>query len=262
MCIYFIGYDIILIRGDKMSIGANIKKTRKKNKMTQVQLASKLNKSESIIRKYESNSVTPSLYVLNQIAKIFNCNLEDLISPSNIQLESTSYKLIILIQKNLNMPSAISNKDNVLDTIVEKLNYLDSTYVIEYVDQLLHDNKSIQLPEDIFNGLLQLLQTLNNDDYVNFNQYLLSMNADSVTNHNEIKINAFLNFVNCLNMHAFNRLDSCQLLNIINSPYLYKFLCTILNMEITKNEVNALEEQKQAKVKKIDNLLDDINNFI
>ena len=61
-----------------MIIGDNIKKHRKLKGLTQVQLAKVINKSESTIQKYESNSVTPDLAVLNDISEALNCNLFDL----------------------------------------------------------------------------------------------------------------------------------------------------------------------------------------
>ncbi|MBN1040088.1 XRE family transcriptional regulator [Clostridium botulinum] len=65
-----------------MSIGENIKKIRK-DKMTQVELAAKLGKSESMIRKYESDSVTPSIDILNKMSEILEVSIYDLIQGDN-----------------------------------------------------------------------------------------------------------------------------------------------------------------------------------
>ncbi len=61
-----------------MNIGENIKKYRKLKGLTQVQLAKEINKSESTIQKYESNSVTPDFSILNDIAAALECTVYDL----------------------------------------------------------------------------------------------------------------------------------------------------------------------------------------
>ena len=55
----------------KMAIGDNIKKYRKINKMTQTELANKLNKSLRTIQKYESNTIKPPTKVIREISDIF-----------------------------------------------------------------------------------------------------------------------------------------------------------------------------------------------
>ena len=52
-----------------MTIGDNIKKYRKLNKLTQKELGELINKSTISIRKYEANNIIPSLKVLNDIAQ-------------------------------------------------------------------------------------------------------------------------------------------------------------------------------------------------
>ncbi|MCE5222058.1 MAG: helix-turn-helix domain-containing protein [Clostridium sp.] len=61
-----------------MSIGDNIKKIRKNNKLTQKEFANKIEVSEVSIRKYESGQRNPSLEVLTKIAQRFDVNLSEL----------------------------------------------------------------------------------------------------------------------------------------------------------------------------------------
>ena len=61
-----------------MNIGENIKKYRKIKGITQVELAKIINKSESSIRKYEGNIVTPDFPTLDDISEALGCNLFDL----------------------------------------------------------------------------------------------------------------------------------------------------------------------------------------
>ena len=66
-----------------MNIGDNIKKYRKQNKITQTELANKLNKSLRTIQKYENNDITPSISILNDIASALNITINDLTNQNN-----------------------------------------------------------------------------------------------------------------------------------------------------------------------------------
>ena len=52
-----------------MSVGKRIKLIRKRNNLTQVQLAEKLGLKQATIGRYENGSITPSLFVLMRISK-------------------------------------------------------------------------------------------------------------------------------------------------------------------------------------------------
>lgn len=62
-----------------MSIGDNIKRYRRANKMTQTELANKLNKSLRTIQKYEANTINPPTKVIREIADIFFIDMNKLI---------------------------------------------------------------------------------------------------------------------------------------------------------------------------------------
>ena len=63
-----------------------LKQLRKKNKITQEQLAKMLGLERSSVAKYESKSIIPSIDTLTRIAKIFNVSIDYLIgteTPTN-----------------------------------------------------------------------------------------------------------------------------------------------------------------------------------
>lgn len=66
-----------------MTIGDNIKKYRKKNKISQAKLSEMIGKSKSSIEKYESNKVVPSILVLENIASALNITINDLTNQNN-----------------------------------------------------------------------------------------------------------------------------------------------------------------------------------
>ena len=69
-----------------MSLGENIKLYRKKQKLTQVQLADKANISRSYLADVENNRYNPSVDTLKNISIALGVNLNELLSDN----ESTS----------------------------------------------------------------------------------------------------------------------------------------------------------------------------
>ena len=63
-------------------IANNLIKLRKKNKLTQNELARKLNYSDNAISRWERAEVTPSIETLDQIAKYFDVPLSSLIEDN------------------------------------------------------------------------------------------------------------------------------------------------------------------------------------
>lgn len=62
-----------------MKIAENIKFYRKQLGLTQQQLAEKLNGKKSLICNYETGYSTPDIYVLCELAKIFDITLDELV---------------------------------------------------------------------------------------------------------------------------------------------------------------------------------------
>lgn len=65
--------------------GINLRKLRKKNKLTQQQLAKKLNVSESLISRYESNEVQPPFDTLRALASILNVSMDELCGTEQME---------------------------------------------------------------------------------------------------------------------------------------------------------------------------------
>ncbi len=65
----------------KENIALNIIKYRKELKITQAELAEKLNYSDKAVSKWERAESVPDVYVLHQISSIFGITIDTLISP-------------------------------------------------------------------------------------------------------------------------------------------------------------------------------------
>lgn len=59
-------------------IGANIKKYRKKKKMSQEELAQKIGYERSTIAKWENGSLKPYAETLREISKVLDVSIENL----------------------------------------------------------------------------------------------------------------------------------------------------------------------------------------
>ena len=69
--------------------GETLRNLRKKNKLTQQQLAKKLNVSESLISRYESNEVQPPFETLRALAAILNVSMDELCGTEKRETVST-----------------------------------------------------------------------------------------------------------------------------------------------------------------------------
>lgn len=69
-----------------MNLGENIKRYRKNKKLTQKQLADKLQVSSITIQNYENNRREPSLEMLNKLAAILGCTVSDFLEERILTL--------------------------------------------------------------------------------------------------------------------------------------------------------------------------------
>ena len=65
---------------DNVKIGKLIYQLRKENRMTQLQLANQMNISDKAVSKWERGLGCPELSLLPELSKIFNVDLEKLLS--------------------------------------------------------------------------------------------------------------------------------------------------------------------------------------
>lgn len=101
-----------------INIGENIKKYRKNMKITQKQLADKINKQDKTIQKYEKGDIIPPVPVLEEIANALNISIEELI----IDNYKPDYKLkheIEICQKAINTFGEYTQLDMVIEEMAE-----------------------------------------------------------------------------------------------------------------------------------------------
>lgn len=82
------GTDNVDNNNMRIIIADNIIKFRKKAKLTQAELAQKLNYSDKAVSKWERGDALPDIIVLNDIAKIFNVTLDSLVSNKEEKIKT------------------------------------------------------------------------------------------------------------------------------------------------------------------------------
>lgn len=65
-----------------MSVGKNIRKFRKLNKLTQEELANKMGVSDKTISSWEIDRTEPDIGTVQKLAHYFGCEVSDLVSES------------------------------------------------------------------------------------------------------------------------------------------------------------------------------------
>lgn len=120
-------------------IGKNIRYLRKNKKMSQPNLAKKLNKSESTIQMWETNYRSPTMGTVQQIADIFDVPINDLV---NVDLEN---------YKEVDKSTYYGDYDEVVEYLKDNPEHLDVYKRILNDDHfaLLFDKTKDLTPEEI-----------------------------------------------------------------------------------------------------------------
>ena len=82
-------------------IAENIAYYRKQSGDTQAELAEKLNYSDKSVSKWERGEGTPDVYILSQIAELYDITVQDLLREKKVQKTRTKHLLITLMAVGL-----------------------------------------------------------------------------------------------------------------------------------------------------------------
>ena len=95
-----------------MSLGKKITDLRKKLKLSQSQLGSKVGTSGDIIGRYERDEVKPSIEVASKIADVLEVSLDYLMGKTDVELDKAIIDRVVEIQ---NLPE--EDKTHILYTL-------------------------------------------------------------------------------------------------------------------------------------------------
>lgn len=160
-------------------IGDNIKRYRRKNKMTQTELANRLDKSLRTIQKYESNQIKPPTKVIREIADIFYIDMNKLINIEDDIYEDLMYEYVnqrlskmsiddIITLKNQQLyENELENKEYLHDKLEPK--QLELLYIskIKDLENIIKSKDSeIKAYETINNRQGQIVELLLNGENI------------------------------------------------------------------------------------------------
>lgn len=129
-----------------MSVGDNIKKYRKLNKLTQKELAEKISKNERTIRGYEAGVIVPPFAVIKQIANTLNINYTELMDQEEIK------QLIANLISDANKISATIIGNNVPDWAKTDFKNIFKTPLEFWEDVTAHYPDNFCNLEELFSG--------------------------------------------------------------------------------------------------------------
>ena len=95
-------------------LGKNIREARKRNNMTQSELAEKLGVSKQVVSSYENGKRSPSYEMLLKIANVFYTTINDLFSTAmsvmNISLDGLNNSQIEIVMKMIDEFKSLNKK--------------------------------------------------------------------------------------------------------------------------------------------------------
>lgn len=173
------------------SFGKLIKELRLKNSLSQSQLAEMVECSEKEIRRIEQDKNTPSIYLLHQLSKVFNMDLNEYYKLAY------QYRSFEAYDKFNKLNCAIQKSDiNLIDDLIS-----------EYENTLdFAEGENLQL---IYYGRALCL-TIRDEDYNSSIQYCLS----------GIQVNYPTFSLSTLKLHAYSN-TSYAIINTLGCNYLY-----------------------------------------
>lgn len=101
-----------------MKFGDNLKKIRKDKKMSQEELAEKVNVSRQSVSKWENGESYPEMNNILELCKIFNCKLNDLVHTDMSDLSSLDEEIVMNVVKfNEEKQNQVKGLSNVISLI-------------------------------------------------------------------------------------------------------------------------------------------------
>ena len=145
----------------KYNFPENLKKLRKINKLSQLDLAEKLGVTRQSISYYENGNVEPSINFIIQLSSLFNCSIDSLLFEKhdtdllNVEVLSNIKKANYLINLNLDIVDSnkiinlLENKKKHLYKTIDDLNDL-IIYMKKYNSQ---NNNNTEFDEELSHSI-------------------------------------------------------------------------------------------------------------
>lgn len=192
-------------RGNMNNFGEIIKDIRKKNNLTQKELADKLYVTYQAVSKWENNKSIPDISILQNISKMFNIDLNYLTSTK--KRNNTIYFILIIIFLILSLTITILiTKNNTHDFEMRSIETTCNDFNLSGTIAYNKDKTAIFISEIDYCGLNkdQIYDTITSTLYQNEN------NKEKIIITNKEKNNLSLNdYLKDLTYHVDNYKSTC-----------------------------------------------------
>lgn len=156
-----------------MTVGSNIKFARKFYKLTQKELADKIGKNLSTIKKYESDQINIPYQVLDDISDVFEIDIETLVGS-----QSSLETCLIVTNENKKVPNELLIQEN-------KDLYIKSEGLSNETINLV---KSILKKSELKSYFNTIIEYANNDNPVDFTEKEREKLFDEVVDYIRYKL--------------------------------------------------------------------------
>ena len=101
-----------------MKFGDNLRQIRKSKKMSQEQLAEKVNVSRQSVSKWETGEAYPEMNNILELCKIFNCKINELIHADMSDISSLDKEIVMEVVKfNDEKQKQVKSLSNIISLI-------------------------------------------------------------------------------------------------------------------------------------------------
>lgn len=122
-------------------LGNKIKNFRKSNKITQQELADKLEISRSTLSYYELGKIDPNIYTLIKLSDIMNCTLDYLVNDKINRTDTNDFNIdLINTNKSINLLEEIQIYNKKILPILNKLSKIDIDSLNYFLAEFNIDN--------------------------------------------------------------------------------------------------------------------------
>ena len=209
------------------NLGKKIKSLREKSKLTQEQLAEKLNVYSSTISKWENGHAIPDLMTIKQIAKVLKVDVNSLIDDVKIPKNKITFKYILksvwgFLKKNLILMIGIIIFICLLVFLINNYNFVEYYYIKPRSEDFLFKKNYLILSK--YRNILYLDNIENlykeyNEDKVNIELYTI-VNGDKYilytgNNFKRIFIDELASDSEILTKESINALKKQLYMNIV-----------------------------------------------
>lgn len=191
-------------RGNMNNFGEIIKDIRKKNNLTQKELADKLYVTYQAVSKWENNKSIPDISILQNISKMFNIDLNYLTNTK--KRNNTIYFILIIIFLILSLTTILITKNHTHDFEMRTIETTCNDFNLSGTIAYNKDKTTIFISEIDYCGLNkdQIYDTITSTLYQNEN------NKEKIIITNKEKNNLSLNdYLKDLTYHVDNYKSTC-----------------------------------------------------